>query len=79
MHATGRTPILSPDERKFEASGRQKSDDMKYDSRRSFMIVVAKATDVLVKRAPVSQSGELPHTRWEYHERMPSGRLLEDE
>jgi hypothetical protein len=34
------------------------------------MDVVAKATDVMVKRAPVANKGELPQTRWEYHERI---------
>jgi hypothetical protein len=70
MQSTGRTPILSPEERLRELINRQQSDDQKRDSRHSMMKVVAKATDVLVKRAPVANRGMLPQTQWDYHERI---------
>jgi|GEM_PF-5120187 len=79
MQGTGRTPILTPEQTIEERRGRQFADDMKRETRRSLMLVVAQATDVLVKRAPVSKKGELPHTRWEYHEKVISGRRREEE
>jgi len=78
MQSTGRTPIGGPVEDKSVTEGRQRADDRKRETRRSLMLVVAKATDVLVKRAPVSKKGDLPHTRWEYHERITSRRRLEE-
>jgi hypothetical protein len=69
MQAIGRTPVQTDEDRKREKRSRQAADDRKRETRRSLMQVVAKATDVLVKRAPVSRKGELPHTQWQYHEK----------
>jgi hypothetical protein len=70
MQATGRTPIPTTEAVNRKDSDRQKSDDTKRESRLSLMKVVAKATDVTVKRAPVAKKGELPETQWDYHERI---------
>jgi hypothetical protein len=78
MAGTGRTPVQTDAQRQVERNSRQSADDRKRETRRSLMEVVAKATDVLVKRAPVSKKGDLPHTRWEYHERITTGRRREE-
>jgi hypothetical protein len=74
MQGTGRSPVMSEDEKAAEAQMRQRAKDMKRDTRRTFMKVVAHATDVLVKRAPLTKKGQLPHTRLAYHEKIRSGR-----
>ena len=78
MQSTGRTPVLTQEEYELELGKRQESKDNKRETRKSLMKVVAKATDVLVKRAPVAKRGELPHTRWEYHERIVTPRRIEE-
>jgi hypothetical protein len=78
MQSTGRTPISGPNGTGPDFGGRQDADDNKRETRKSLMLVVAKATDVTVKRAPLSNKGDLPHTRWAYHERIISGRRREE-
>jgi hypothetical protein len=75
MQATGRTPILTK-EQQAELDTRQRQNDEKRDTRKSMMFLVASQTDVVVKRAPLSKKGQLPHTRWDYHEKTVNGRRL---
>jgi len=79
MQATGRTAVLNEEQRTEEESKRQHSKNHKRETRHSLMRVVGHATDVLVKRAPFSNIGELPHMRWDYHERIITGRRLEEQ
>jgi hypothetical protein len=69
MTGTGRGTMETPSQ---DLSYRQINDDARRETRRSLMVVVAKATDVCVKRAPVAHRGvgSLPGTRLEYHEKV---------
>ena len=69
MYQTGRDSKTAGLETGEQMTRGQLLENMKRETRRSLMRVVAKATDVLVKRCPVASNG-LPHTTFDYHEKI---------